>query len=113
MFFFIHFLTEKHTMAYKIWSKIRHTLRNKYLLTVVLFTAWIIFFDSNNLVTRQRMIRDVRKLKKDCQYYENRIVSDSIKLDELKSSPEMLEKFAREEYLMKKENEDIFVIVEK
>ena len=58
------------------------------------------------------MIRNVKQLKKDCEYYKNRIVTDSIKLNELKSSPEMLEKFAREQYLMKKDNEEIFIIVE-
>ena len=59
------------------------------------------------------MIREVRQLKKDCEYYKKRIISDSIKLDELKTSPGMLEKFAREEYLMKKDDEDIFIFVEK
>ena len=83
------------------------------MLAITLFTAWIIFFDNNNLVTRYRMTREVKQLRQDYRYYENRIVADSIKLEELKSSPEMLEKFAREEYLMKKDNEDIFIIVEK
>ena len=59
------------------------------------------------------MINDVSQLKDDYEYYRKRIISDSIKLHELKSSPEMLEKFAREQYLMKKDNEDIFIIVEK
>ena len=79
---------------------------------MALFSVWIIFFDGNNLIIRYGMIRDVRQLENDCEYYKERIVTDSIKLDELKSSPELLEKFAREQYLMKKDNEDIFVIVE-
>jgi cell division protein DivIC len=59
------------------------------------------------------MIREYHQLKNDCDYYEDRIVNDSARLVELHSSPEMLEKYAREQYLMKKDNEDIFVIVDR
>ena len=99
-------------MIKKAWKKISLLLKNKYLLSMALFSAWLIFFDGNNLITRYGMIRDAKQLKNDCHYYKQRIVTDSLKLHELKSSPEMLEKFAREEYLMKKDNEEIFVIVE-
>lgn len=99
-------------MINKIWKKLSQLLKNKYLLSLALFSVWIIFFDGNNLIVRSGMIRDVRQLKYDCEYYKERVVTDSIKLDELKSSPEMLEKYAREQYLMKKDNEDIFIIVE-
>jgi len=57
------------------------------------------------------MIQESHQLKTDCEYYKERIINDSAKLEELQSSPEMLEKYAREQYLMKKDNEDIFVIV--
>ena len=99
-------------MVRNVWIRLSQLLKNKYLLSIALFSVWIIFFDGNNLIIRYGMIRDVRQLKKDCEYYNERIVTDSIMLDELKSSPEMLEKFAREQYLMKKDNEDIFIIVE-
>ena len=99
-------------MLLPTWNKIKQLLKNKYLLATVIFAGWLIFFDNNNLIVRYWMLREVRQLEKDYEYYEKRIISDSIKLHELKSSPEMLEKFAREEYLMKKENEDIFIIVE-
>ena len=83
------------------------------MLTTVLFLTWLIFFDNNNLIERFGMIRENHQLEQDCTYYEERIVNDSARLVELRSSPEMLEKFAREQYLMKKDNEDIFVIVKK
>ncbi len=57
------------------------------------------------------MIREFHQLKSDRVYYQEKIVNDSARLVELHSSPEMLEKYAREQYLMKKDNEDIFVIV--
>ena len=61
---------------------------------------------------RYKLIREVHQLEKDLNYYVERIQTDSARLNELRTSPENLEKFAREQYLMKKDNEDIFVIVE-
>jgi len=57
------------------------------------------------------MVREVHQLRSDCEYYREKIIVDSARLVELHSSPEMLEKYAREQYLMKKDNEEIFVIV--
>jgi cell division protein DivIC len=87
-------------------------LKNKYLLTTVFFLVWILFFDHNNLIDRAQLIHDVNQLEGDRDYYIERIGIDSARLIELRSSPENLEKFAREQYLMKKDNEDIFVIIE-
>jgi len=96
-----------------LWEKILPYLRNKYILTLVLVSVWLTFFDRNNFIERVRMIRESRQLKKDCEYYREKIVNDSARLEELNSSPEMLEKYAREQYLMKKDNEVIFVITDK
>lgn len=87
--------------------------RNKYLVSISLFMIWVIFFDHNNLIDRAGLVGDVNQLESDRDYYIERIQLDSARLIELKSSPENLEKFAREQYLMKKENEDIFIIVNK
>lgn len=86
--------------------------RNKYFVSLIVFVLWILFFDYNNLVDRTRLIREVNQLENDRDYYVERIKVDSARLMELRTSPENLEKFAREQYLMKKDNEDIFVIVE-
>ncbi len=85
-------------------------LKNKYSLSLILFFVWIVFFDSNNLIDRTINLRHVHQLETDKIYYENKIVEDRTKLEELKSNPANLEKFAREQYLMKKTNEDIFII---
>ncbi|MDR2037102.1 MAG: septum formation initiator family protein [Bacteroidales bacterium] len=87
-------------------------LKNKFSLSFIVFFVWIVFFDSNNLIERTVSLNRVHQLEKDKIYYENKIREDHAKLDELKSNPENLEKFAREQYLMKKENEDIFIISE-
>ncbi len=95
-----------------VYLYIQPYLKNKYLVAIVLFIAWIIFFDQNNMLERIKLARDVNKLSKDMEYYQQQIKSDSARLIELKTSPGNLEKFAREQYLMKKDNEEIFIIVE-
>ncbi len=94
----------------RIWKKIFPHLKNKYILSLLLFLVWVLFFDSNNLIDRYIEHRNIRQLNKDKQYFKERIRKDSLRLNELKTDRENLEKFAREQYLMKRENEDIFII---
>jgi len=92
-------------------DKIPAIFRNKYFLTVFLFLIWIILMDSNNLLSRIREIRELRKLKSDKEYYTNKIENDKNKLKELKTDNHNLEKFAREQYRMKKPDEDLFIVL--
>ncbi len=91
-------------------KKIVPHIKNKYVLTLLVFFVWILFFDQNNLVTRFTSQRQISQLESDIQYFRDRIRQDSIRMNQLKTDNENLEKFAREQYLMKRENEDIFVI---
>ncbi|MCA1756762.1 MAG: septum formation initiator family protein [Bacteroidales bacterium] len=95
----------------RLIDRVPPVLRNRYLLTTIIFIVWLLFFDNNNLVERYRDMAALKQLKRDREYFSNRIEEDTRKLNELKTSDENLEKFAREEYLMKKENEDIFIVV--
>ena len=94
----------------QLWKKILPYLKNKYILTLLVFFVWILFFDQNNLVDRFISQRQIRQLERDNQYFRDRIRKDSTRMNELKTDNENLEKFAREQYLMKRENEDIFII---
>lgn len=96
----------------KIWKKILPFVKNKFILTILIFTVWIFFFDSNNLIDRVKELNHLHQLEKDKKYYLERIDKDSERLKQLKTNNKNLEKFAREQYLMKKPNEDIFVIIE-
>lgn len=99
-------------MAYfKFSDKIPAILRNKYLITILLFLIWIILFDSNNLLSRLRDMRELRKLKNDREYYINKIEEESRKLRELKTDNNNLEKFAREQYRMKRPDEDLYIVL--
>jgi cell division protein FtsB len=74
--------------------------------------VWIVFFDKNDLKTQLELRDDVKKLQEERNYYAAEIKQITSDISELNTNPETLEKFAREKYLMKKDNEDIFVIVE-
>lgn len=97
----------------KLYNRVPPFLRNKYILTLVIFIIWIILFDNNNLIDRFHDMKQVRQLERDKDYYQERIDEDSRKLNELRSSDEKLEKFAREQYHMKKDNEDLYIILSK
>jgi cell division protein FtsB len=88
-------------------------LRNFYFLTGVGFVVWMAVFDSNDFSKQYDMYHKWRELKAEKDYYEANI--ESVKKDraELLSSPALLEKFAREKYLMKRPGEDVFVLVPK
>jgi RNase adaptor protein for sRNA GlmZ degradation len=92
-------------------EKIPPVFRNKYVLTIIIFVVWIFLLDSNNLVTRYNEMRELHKLKIDREYYIQRIEEDKQKLHELKTDNHNLEKFAREQYHMKKSDEDLYIIL--
>ncbi|MCU0377794.1 MAG: hypothetical protein MUC78_05990 [Bacteroidales bacterium] len=86
-------------------------MKNRYVLTLLIFLIWIILIDPNNLISRVRDLRTRNRLLREKEFYMGRIEEDRRKLNELRTSNENLEKFAREQYLMKKPDEDLFVIV--
>ena len=86
-------------------------LRNKYLVALLVFLVWLLIFDRNNLIDRVKYLRARHDMELEKQYYLERIDQDSRRLNELKTDRDNLEKFAREQFFMKKENEDVFVIV--
>jgi cell division protein FtsB len=98
-------------IRFKFIEKIPAVFRNKYLLTIIIFLIWIMLFDSNNLIARYKELRELHKLKTDREYYSKRIEADRQKLRELKTDNNNLEKFAREQYLMKKPDEDLYIIL--
>ena len=75
-------------------------MKNKYVLTILVFLVWIILLDPNNLISRVREVRTRNRLEREKEYYMNRIDEDRRKLNELRTSNENLEKYAREQYRM-------------
>ncbi len=87
-------------------------LINKYFLTTVAFVLWMVFFDSNNLLTRNKLQEKLDGLNVEKQFYLQEIKKDSTLTDQLLSDSAQLEKYARERYLMKKEKEDLFLVID-
>jgi len=88
-------------------------LKNKYVIVSIALMAWLIFFDGNDFFTQYSYRKKLNELEKEKEYYRVEIEKNRQELQSLVSSKKNLEKFAREKYLMKKDNEDIFVILEK
>lgn len=86
-------------------------IRNKYYLTLIVFFIWMLFLDRNDFISQYSYRSTLRQLEKDKLYYMEEIEKVKADLDELSTNQVKLEKFAREKYLMKRDNEDIFVIV--
>lgn len=96
----------------KFLNHIPAWLRNKYLIALGVFGAIMLFFDKNDVFTQSARKRQLRDLQESKQYYTERIATERKELEELKSDPGTLEKYAREKYLMKRDNEDLFIISE-
>jgi cell division protein FtsB len=96
----------------EIWKRILPWVKNKFILTAFVFLLWLIIFDRSNWFDMIGELRSIHSLENEKEYYQKKIESDNKKLKELKTNDENLEKFAREQYLMKKSNEDIFIVEE-
>jgi cell division protein FtsB len=87
--------------------------KNKYWLSITVFTIWMVFFDSQDIITTHFKLRsELNQLEESRNYYLKQIEITRNELGQLKSDPATLEKYAREKYHMKKDNEDLFIISE-
>ena len=93
-------------------NRIPSIFRNFYFVSGLVFGVWMIFLDSNNLISRFGLTRKLSNLENEKEYYEEKILEVQKDREELFGNQDMLEKFAREKYLMKKETEDVYLIVE-
>ena len=83
---------------------------NKYLITGMAFAAWMLFFDRNDIRLQVKRIQQLQHLDRSEQLLTRNIEDTKKELDLLKTNPQTLEKYARERYLMKKDNEDLFIV---
>ncbi|HEY8400489.1 MAG TPA: septum formation initiator family protein [Cytophagaceae bacterium] len=90
-------------------SKLPKFVKSFYFIFAVLFFIWMVFFDSNDLRNQFRMNRKLKDLYNEKAYYQEKIEEVLQEREALLNNPEKLEKFARENYLMKKKTEDVFI----
>lgn len=86
--------------------------KNFYFIFTVLFVLWMMFIDSNDIVSQFTLRAKLKDLEKQKEFYQERKEKIQIEGEELMNNNELLEKFARERYLMKRKSEDLYVIVE-
>ena len=91
---------------------LKRIFSNFYIIIGVVFLVWLTFFDSNDLYTQLKQTAKLKGLEDEKEFYVEKIAEVKTDREELLSNDELLEKFARENYLMKKPTEDIYVIVE-
>jgi cell division protein FtsB len=96
----------------KIFATVKNfTVKNIMWIVGVLFVVWITFFDDFSLIDRFEKMSKLHELRENEKYYEQENLENSTRLEELMSGKEKLEKFAREQYYMKEEDEDIFLVI--
>lgn len=83
--------------------------KNIFVIVIIVFTIWMLFFDSNSLLIHNELNNEIEALEDEKKYYSKEISKDNKAIKKLKKE-EGLEKFAREEYYMKRENEEIYII---
>lgn len=99
-------------MLKQYWNRVPNWLKNRYILTTLGFLLWMLVIDQNDFISQWKLNRQLDDLEDRRVYYEQEIEETRDRLEELLGDDNKLEKFAREKYLMKKDDEVIFVIVE-
>jgi len=84
-------------------------LSNKYVIVLLVFIIWMLFFDENSYLTHHELNKEKSKLENSIQYYKKEISKDKKVINQLKDS-NMLEKYGRETYFFKRDNEDVYII---
>ena len=94
-------------------SRIPAYIKNKYLLSILVFALWMVFFDDRDVITIHiRYKNELHNLENSKEFFEQRIAETRIELAKLQSDPVLLEKYARERYRMKRDNEDLYIIAD-
>jgi len=95
-----------------MFTKILKIFINKYTITLVAFAVWMILFDSSSILSRMKYREKLNSLKQEKQFFLEEIRKDSILSQKLLSDSTEIEKFARENYLMKKDKEDVYLVID-
>ncbi len=90
----------------EIWSYIR---KHKYSATLIIFFVIYVFVDENSLMRQREYNSEISDLQDEIERYREEYEESTLMLNELEENPAAIEQIAREKYLMKKANEDIFI----
>jgi len=84
-------------------------LGNRYVLVIMFVGVWLLFLDNYSSIEHKVLDKQIEELEDNKQYYRQEITKDTTAIREL-NNPDQTEKYAREKYYMKREDEDIYII---
>jgi cell division protein FtsB len=87
-------------------------LKNKYFIAFAVFCLVMLFLDKNDIFTQLERRKELRELQQSKKHFTTQITTEHKELEALKNNPATLEKYAREKYLMKRDNEELFLVPE-
>lgn len=96
----------------KLLTHIPSWIKNKYIIAFSVFAVIMLFFDKNDVFTQSERKKQLQDLLLSKQYYTEQIAAEQAELEKMKTNPATLEKYAREKYLMKRDNEDLYLVPE-
>lgn len=94
----------------RLFNHIPSWLTNKYLLTGTFFVIWMFFFDPQDISSDLSRQAKLKELKKSEQRLNQVIAGTRKELEQLKTNAQTIERYAREKYMMKKDNEDLYIV---
>ncbi len=94
----------------KVFIGIFSVIKNKYLLSLGIFAVLMLFFDRNDVFTQIERKKQLKELQASKQFYLDEIAKTRKELADLQHNPAALEKYARENFYMKRDNEDVFIV---
>jgi cell division protein DivIC len=97
----------------KLLSHIPAFLKNKYFISFAAFCVVVFFLDKNDFFTQYERRKELRELQQSKRHYTTQVATERKELEALKTNPATVEKVAREKYLMKRDNEELFLVSEK
>ena len=102
--------TEKMTRAMSTFKNILRKLNNRYVYATLLFLVVIFFIDQFNVFAQIRLRRSLIDQKQQIEYYEKEVSQNKQYLHDVQNDSATMEKVAREQYLMKRDNEVVYLI---
>jgi len=94
----------------KVLARVFSILKNKYIISALLFVVWMLFFDPKDWFLIEARKEKLKELEKSQQHFTRQIEVANKERDMLKTSAATMEKYARENFWMKKDNEDLFIV---
>lgn len=109
-FIYIRVMQKETRTPDNVFARFLRRKSARYVIITLLLVVWMMLFDPYGYFPWKRLLGDIRSLEREKEYYIEKTLDARRKINELQGSREMLEKFAREQYLMKRPDEELFII---